>query len=93
MKYTLQTPITIANDTTSELTFRERVTGNDLRDVKFSDLQDPTPALVCKVASRLTGKPEAILLQMEMADQFEVTKLVLGFCTAGLKTGTDASTP
>jgi hypothetical protein len=89
--YKLHSPITVANQTTHELAFREKVTAQDLHDLKYSDLNNPAFGVVAKIASRLSGVPEGILMQMDIGDHFEVTKLVLGFCTAGLKTGTDAS--
>ncbi len=91
MKYTLQSPLTIANETTTEIIFRDEFTCNDMRDVKISELSDPTPAVICKIASRLSGKPEAILLRMAAADYFEVAQIIGGFYGAGRKTGTDAS--
>lgn len=87
MKYVLKKPIQVGEGPlVTELNFREEVVSGDLRGIKFSDLQDPKPEDILKIAGRLCGQTDVTLSKMHFVDLMEVTPLVLGFFTSGLMT-------
>lgn len=92
MKYVLKKPIKVGDGPeVTELHFREEVVSGDLRGIKFSDLQDPRPEDILKIAGRLSGRSDAELSRLSIADLMEVTPLVLGFFTTGLEIGKPGS--
>lgn len=74
--------------TVTELNFREEICAGDLRGVKFSALQDPSPEDYLKIASKLCGQHTELLNNLGMADMTEVCKTIDGFIKAGQMIGT-----
>ncbi len=98
MKYALKDPIAILSkdtglpiETVSELTFRESVCAGDLRGIKASALGDPMIDDIIKIAGRLSGQSEAVMIRLSFQDLDEIGALVFGFLHAGRKTGTTQS--
>ncbi len=78
MKYTLVKPYDFGKEAVTELTFREEVTGRDLKGIPAM------PSLwlsehVTLLASRLTGKATTLLERMDSQDHFAVLGIVSGF--------------
>lgn len=93
MKISLKRPITLVEGgvTVTELVFREDVVSGDTRGLKVSDLADPKTEDILKIAGRLCGQPDVVMSHLGFLDQLEVTKLVMGFLTAGQATGPEQS--
>ncbi len=90
MKYTLQKPYDFGKESVSELTFREEITGRDLKGIPAM------PSLwqgehVTLLASRLTGKATALLERMDSQDHFAILGLVSGFLFSSPAAGNEPS--
>lgn len=90
MKYVLKNPIQLGEGpAVTELNFREEVVAGDMRGLPMRDPMHWDEIL--KLASRLSGQPEAVINKLSFRDLTEVTKRVAGFIGAGLETGTTGS--
>lgn len=90
MKYTLRKPFDFGKESVAELTFREAISGRDLKGIPAM------PSLwqgehVTLLASRLTGKPVSLLELLDSQDHFAILGLVSGFLFSSPAAGNEQS--
>ncbi len=87
MQLILKKPIVLGGDmpTVTVLNFREEVVAGDMRGITIRDSM--TFDEVVKIASRLTGQPDAVMAKLSVADLGEVVRIVGGFLNGGPETG------
>lgn len=96
MRYVLVKPIVIDGNkdapplTITELVFREEICAGDLRGISMATIGDQ-PDGCLKLASRLSGQPDAVINRMGMKDTAAVLEVVAGFLDPSPKTGIDPS--
>jgi hypothetical protein len=70
-----------------ELTLREEVVSGDLRGVKWTALAESDHDALMRVAGRLCGQPDPVMMGLCLADTLRVVEVVSGFFSAGPETG------
>ena len=84
MIYILKSPITIGNETLTELKFNRVLCAGDMRDMPAGM---PTHGHLMTLAGRLTGVQDLFFAKMEAPDWLKVAEIVLGFMQGGPSTG------
>lgn len=86
----LKDPVTLGEhgSPVTELAFREKICGGDLRGIKVAALtSEMLVDDLLKIAARLSGQPDALFLRLSQRDIFSILETVGGFYTAGLEIG------
>lgn len=93
MQLKLKEPIQFGSATLTELVFREKLVAGDLRGLRPGSMNDLTFDDFLKVASRMSGQPEAALYGLSLEDLTAVLGVVADFfkASAGQKTLTTLS--
>ncbi len=92
MRIVLKKPVKLGEEIApvTELNMREEVVSGDLRGMKVSELADPPVEQALKLAGRLCGQTDLVMLKLSAVDTLEVVGAALGFFAGGL---TDGKTP
>lgn len=85
-KITLKHPIQFGSETVSELTFRRPKAG-DMRGIKINAAGDMSFDDMLTVAQRVTGRPPAVINEIDLEDLKPVFDVIGGFIKAGHQTG------
>ena len=85
MKYTLRVPIEHGSQTIAELNIRTRIVAGDMRGIPMRDPMFYDDML--KIIGRLTGQPDLVVNQLDMADLEGVSEILAPFIARGPATG------
>lgn len=85
MKLVLKDPVQLGESLISELTFREKIIGNDLKGIAIREnmLYDD----LLKIGGRLAGQTEVVMGKMSFHDVVKVAEIVASFLSDGQGTG------
>lgn len=80
----LSTPVPFGDVTYTSLTFRRKATVRDMRDIPTSGL---TMGHMARIAARLTGVPEEVMLRLDMDEFMNLMEAGEAFFMTSLPTG------